>query len=139
MSSREVTKGYLFFSQGYVHETVIYKNNDSDVVEIKAKCYRSMRKSQPPHKINLIISPTQQDNVIFFFSTTTRLSVTCCHTIGVVYTVSHFQQLGLKEVPAFLSATSLPQQWHKPRGKIISPRPVSSMVFAKTKDKPRKR
>ena len=62
LTKRSKERGYLFFSQGYVHETVIYKNNDSDVVEIKAKCYRSMRKSQPPHKINLIISPTQQDD-----------------------------------------------------------------------------
>jgi hypothetical protein len=36
----------------------------------------------------------------------------------------------LKEVPDELSATSLPQQWHKPRGRRIKPQAVVSMTLA---------
>jgi hypothetical protein len=36
----------------------------------------------------------------------------------------------LKEVPAELSATSLPQRWHTPRGRKIKPQPVVAMTLA---------
>ena len=67
-----------------------------------------------------------------------RLSGTCSHVIGLVYTLAHYQHQGLKEVPDELSSTSLPQQWHKPRGRKVKPQPVTSLVMAKPK-KDRKR
>lgn len=45
----------------------------------------------------------------------------------------------MNEVPAELPCTSLPQQWHKPRGSKIQPEPVSTMVFSKPKPTPRKK
>lgn len=41
--------------------------------------------------------------------------------------------MGLKEPPADLSSTSLPQQWGKPRGKKIQPVAVPKMVIVKPK------
>jgi hypothetical protein len=40
----------------------------------------------------------------------------------------------LKEVPAELSATSLPQQWHMPRGRKIKPQAIVSMTWAQDID-----
>ena len=68
-----------------------------------------------------------------------RLSGTCSHVIGLVHTISHYQNLNLKEVPAELSATSLPQQWHKPRGRKIKPQPVTSMTLANPTKSPAER
>ncbi|XP_066275513.1 uncharacterized protein [Branchiostoma lanceolatum] len=68
-----------------------------------------------------------------------RLSGTCAHLIALVYTLAHYQQQGLVEVPTQPSATSLPQQWHKPRDKKIKPDAVTSMVLAKPTKVKRKR
>ena len=70
---------------------------------------------------------------------TGRISGTCAHAAALVYTIQHYKRLGLNEVPAELPCTSLPQQWHRPRGSKIEPEPVSSMVFSKPKPTPRKK
>ena len=59
--------------------------------------------------------------------------------VGLINTLMYYQQCGLQEVPAEQSVTSLPQQWHKPRGKKICPEPVSSMVLAKPKEARKRR
>lgn len=61
-----------------------------------------------------------------------RLSGTCSHVVGLVHTIAHYQNLYLKEVPAELSATSLPQQWHMPRE--IKPQAIVSMTLAQDID-----
>ena len=43
-----------YFLQGNVHRIQIYQNKQT--VDITAKCWRSMRKNEPPHSVNLIIS-----------------------------------------------------------------------------------
>lgn len=67
------------------------------------------------------------------------LSGTCSHVVALVQTIIHYQSLGLKEVPADLPSTSLPQQWHKPQGKKINPEPASNIVLAKPGASKRKR
>ena len=70
---------------------------------------------------------------------TGRISGTCAHAAELVFTIQHYRHLGLNEVLAELSCTSLPQQWHRPRGSKIEPEPVSSMVFLKPKPTSRKK
>ena len=48
--------------------------------------------------------------------------------MGLMCLVSHYN-MGV--IPDDLACTSLPQQWHKPRGKIISSEPLMDMVFKK--------
>ena len=73
---------------------------------------------------------------MYFFN---RQSGTCSHLVALVYVLGHYQQLGLKQVPDEQSATSLPQQWHKPRGPKIRAQPVSEVVIAKPTNMRRKR
>ena len=54
LSSRAKERGYNFFINGYVHAVKIYSTTDK-TVEITAKCYRSMKKSEDPHKVNMTI------------------------------------------------------------------------------------
>ena len=39
--------------------------------------------------------------------------------------------LGIKEIPANKTCTSVPQEWHKPRGDSIEPEPVMKCSFSK--------
>jgi len=74
--------------------------------------------------------PKSESYVYFLLSS---LCGTCSHVLGLSYTLIHYQHQGLNEVPASLSITSLPQQWHKPRGAKIEPRSVVNMILAKAK------
>jgi hypothetical protein len=53
--------------------------------------------------------------------------------------IEQWKIAGYKDVPAFASSTSLPQQWDKPRGPKIKPEPVSHMIFARPGNVCRKR
>ena len=55
----------------------------------------------------------------------------CNHAIGLMYLISHYYMTKAKVIPDDLVCTSLPQQWHKPRGKKISSEPLMDMVFKK--------
>lgn len=68
-----------------------------------------------------------------------RINGTCSHTVAVIFQLAHYKNLGLTDVPSELACTSMPQQWHKPRGPKIDAEPVSTMVFAKPKPTPRKK
>ena len=53
LSKKASEKGLNYFTQGYIHEMKI-----SDVhgtVRVDAKCWRSMRKNQPPHNLHIEI------------------------------------------------------------------------------------
>ena len=78
-------------------------------------------------QFSIIFSITIHEGDIFFFF---RLLGTCSHVVGLVHTIAHYQNLNLKEVPAELSATSLPQQWHKPRVRKIKAQPMIAMTLA---------
>ena len=50
---------------------------------------------------------------------------------GLLYLLNHWCMLGIKEIPANKTCTSVPQEWHKPRGDSIEPEPVMKCSFSK--------
>ena len=60
---------------------------------------------------------------------------------GLLYLLNHWCMLGIKEIPpANKTCTSVPQEWHKPRGDSIEPEPVVKCSFSKaSSDKDGKR
>ena len=52
LSKRGKVRGYNFFKNGYVHKVEFEVLKDSQVA-VQAKCFRSMRKSDPPHSLNV--------------------------------------------------------------------------------------
>ncbi|XP_062585783.1 uncharacterized protein LOC134247430 [Saccostrea cucullata] len=136
LSKRSKERGYNFFINGYINALKLFKSNDTSV-DISAKCFRSMRKSEAPHKINMTITTSAITESLC--TCKAGISGTCSRAVGVLYTIVHYKNMGLTEVPSALACTSLPQQWHKPRGPKILPEPVSAMVFAKPKQTPRKK
>lgn len=58
----------------------------------------------------------------------------CAHVIGLLYTLAHFQKLGLKSVPPIRSKTSLPQTWHIPQRSLgLTPKPINLVTVNKIK------
>ena len=63
-----------------------------------------------------------------------RVSGKCSHIVGLVKCIQQFKLLGLKEVPAEQACTSLPQQWHIPRGNKINPASVNDIIVVNSKE-----
>ncbi|KAK6291156.1 hypothetical protein J4Q44_G00384520 [Coregonus suidteri] len=58
-------------------------------------------------------------------SCTARSTGYCSHVVGLIHT------LDLWRAQDEMSTTSLPQQWHKPRGKKIDAKPITAVVVEK--------
>ena len=53
LSQKALEKGLNYFKQGYVHDMKVTDVNGS--IRVDAKCWRSMRKNEAPHKIHIEI------------------------------------------------------------------------------------
>ncbi|PFX31353.1 hypothetical protein AWC38_SpisGene3816 [Stylophora pistillata] len=135
MVMKPFERGVNFFIEGYLHDVVAHHHVESQTFYLIALCYRSLRKSEPPHKLQLTIS-TKQPYFVVLGSSCTCVAGSlgfCNHAIWLMYLVSHFFRTKIKVIPDDLASTSLPQQWHKPRGKTRSPEPLMDMIFKKPK------
>ena len=54
LTGRTKDLGYNYFTLGYIHSINFCEISDAEV-DIKAKCYRSMRKNEAPHKVNITV------------------------------------------------------------------------------------
>lgn len=59
--------------------------------------------------------------------------------LAVILKLTDWLSEGLTDIPCQPACTSKPQQWDKPRGYKIFPRPVSAIVVAKSNSTSRKR
>ena len=131
MVMKPFERGVNFFIEGYLHDVVAHHHVESQTFYLRALYYRSLRKSEPPHKLRLAIS-TKQPNFDVLGSSCTCVAGSlgfCNHAIGMMYLVSHFFVTKIKATPDDLASTSLPQQWHKSRGKTISSEPLMDIIF----------
>ena len=133
MVMKPFERGVNFFIEGYLHDVIGHHHVESQTFYLIALCYRSLRKSEPPHNLRLAIS-TKQPNFDVLGSSCTCVAGSlgfCYHAVGLMYLVSHFFMTKIKAIPDNLANTSLPQQWHKPRRKTISSEPLLDMIFEK--------
>ena len=63
-----------------------------------------------------------------------RLAGRCSHVIGLIKSLQGLKLHNFSHVPDQLSCTSLPQQWHIPRGDRIEPVPINHVVVARPKE-----
>lgn len=128
-------RGVNFFIEGYLHNVLVKWHVASETFYFRALCYRSLRKNEAPHKLRLAISSRGPLYKVLGSSCTCVAGALgfCNHAIGLMYLVSHYYMTKVKLIPDNLACTSLPQQWHKPRGKTISSEPLMDMVFKKPK------
>lgn len=77
---------------------------------VRAKCYRSMRKNEEPHRLSVYFDPSAMEPSISAFQCSCAAGQGLCqHVIGLLYTLSHYQMMGFKSVPPVVSKTSKPQ------------------------------
>ncbi|XP_022312022.2 uncharacterized protein LOC111117245 [Crassostrea virginica] len=150
---RQKQRAIAFVKDCYVKDAYIYLSS-KDTIQIKSQVFRSQRKSEEPHKVNIDLLKT--NNTIsdahcsckagFHNSTLTGnrylypwVSGQCAHILAVILTIEQWKIAGLMEIPSHPSSTSLPQQWDKPRGPKICSEPVSQMIICRPTNLNRKR
>ena len=121
---KPLEKGYKFFFEGYVHNVTSVSTDQ--YCYLKAKCFRSQRKNQQPHQINVAIDGASCDIMAAKCSCVAGSTGYCNHVIGLLYLVDHSKKMQLTEFPQEGTCTDNPQQWHRPRTKGINPEPVMS-------------
>jgi hypothetical protein len=91
-----------------------------------------MRKNEPPHDLTCYLTCTSSSSEAHHCSCTCAIgSGGCCgHVIGLLYQLAEYKALGLTCVPDPVPCTSLPQQWHKPRGEKIGSIRVEDMQLS---------
>ena len=118
---KPLEKEYRFFVENYVHNIEAVKQES--FVYVRARCYRSQRKNQSPHSINIRLS---DDGHVADAKCSCAAGVQglCNHVVGLLYNVNHVTVMGLKKFPEAGTCTDNPQQWHKPRTSGIKPEPI---------------
>lgn len=96
-------------------------------------CYRSQRKSEEPHKLFLKCE-CADDGLAKLVQTSCSCKAGAgghCHNMfALLFLLSHWSLLHLREIPADKTCTSLPQVWSVPRGDRIESEPVMKCNFA---------
>ncbi|KAJ8307432.1 hypothetical protein KUTeg_015516, partial [Tegillarca granosa] len=117
LGTKELHKGYKYFSEKYVTGITVHKLEKGCM--IRAKCYRSQKKNESPHDVEVMLrdGPIIESGLC---SCTIGKLGTCGHVTGLLYCLAHMKTSQMKAVPADIVKTSLPQTWHIPRGDKIA-------------------
>ncbi|VDI42283.1 Hypothetical predicted protein [Mytilus galloprovincialis] len=135
---RQKQRATAFVKDSYVKSVSIFRAGNERIA-IKSNVYRSQRKSEDPHTINLDVNETTRKLEDAHCSCKAGISGKCAHVLTVVMMIEQWKILGYKAVPSQPSSTSLPQQWDKPRGPKIKAEPVSQMIISRPMNLTRKR
>ncbi|KAG5283867.1 hypothetical protein AALO_G00020410 [Alosa alosa] len=137
VSDRSRQKGLQYAFEGYIQDIQV-KRKEQQGIQIEAKAYRSQSKNEPPH-ILLIETEAGTDNIKEQHCSCKAGSTGfCAHIIGLIHTLDLCKAQHINAVPV-QSSTSLPQQWHKPRGAKVAPQPVTAVVVARAKTERKRR
>lgn len=82
---------------------------EEEGITVRAKCFRSMKKNEKPHRLYVVFKRQNEVGVESFVCSCAANQGLCHHVIGFMYTLAHYQMLGLKSVPPVVSKTSKPQ------------------------------
>lgn len=82
---------------------------EEEGITVRAKCFRSMKKNEAPHRLNVVFKRENEVALESFACSCAAGQGLCHHVIGLMYTLAHYQLLGLKSVPPVVSKTSKPQ------------------------------
>lgn len=76
---------------------------------------------------SFFLSYVDFNSIFVYFSLTGH----CSHVIGLLKYLQGLKLHNISTLPDQLSCTSVPQQWHVPRGEKIEPVPLNHVVVAK--------
>ncbi|KAJ8307339.1 hypothetical protein KUTeg_015423 [Tegillarca granosa] len=139
VSLKSRQQGYRYFAEGYIHKVSLFFLENESNLEISAKCFRSQRKSEKPHSVNIEINKALGEIVDAYCTCQAGMCGACSHIMGLAESLKQWQLMGLTDVPAHLSCTSLPQVWSVPRGRKIDPVSVPELIVVNPKPIRKKR
>ena len=68
-----------------------------------------MKKNEAPHGLNVVFKRQNEVALESFACSCAAGQGLCHHVIGLMYTLAHYQLLGMKSVPSIVSKTFKPQ------------------------------
>jgi len=93
-----------------------------------------MKKTEAPHSLCVFITTYSSTGTseAHHCSCTYAIGTSgCCgHIIGLLFQLADYKMRGLRTVPDPVPCMSLPQQWHKPRGKKVMPTEIEQMQLS---------
>lgn len=101
-----------------------------NIAKIASKCYRSMKKSEAPHKLEAEINLATK-SIKGRCSCVAGAGGFCHHVVGLLFYMAHCKTLGYKAIPDELTCTSMPQRWSVPRERKITTKPIHDVMVKK--------
>ncbi|XP_077974294.1 uncharacterized protein LOC144429919 [Styela clava] len=117
-------RGYKYFWESFIHDYKVFQ--DGQKFLIKARCYRSQRKNEPPHSLFVTL---RRNNVLSATCSCTVGEAICCHSLALLYCTAHFSNLQLKKVPPAITGTMQLQSWHHPRSEGFKQLPIQKIII----------
>lgn len=116
-------KGDKYYLETYLDGVKILFFEDCCVV--KAKCYRSMRKTEAPHKLRIVFDGSEEEGIEVTTQCSCKAGTGKCQHLAALFT--HVTvKLNDDDSP-----TSHLQQWHRPRGPSLEPQRWFASEFVK--------
>ena len=81
-----------------------------DSANVTAKCLHSMRKSELPHQLHLVVV-VDSKTISGKCYCVAGLGGYCNHMIGLLYYLAHCKQLGFSSLPGDLTCTNMKKRW----------------------------
>ena len=101
-----------------------------DKVKVAGKCFRSMRKNEPPHILEIFVK-LENKGITGKCSCVAGESGYCHHIVDLLFYMAHCKMFGLTSLPDDLTCTSVPQRWSVPREKRIGTKEIQSVLVKK--------
>lgn len=115
-------RGFLF-----IYNVFFAVSCNEELINVSAKCYRSMRKNEPPHILQ--VSTKRSDaSLAGQCSCVAGVGGYCHHVIGLLYYLALLRQLGHQTLPDELTCTSMKQRWSVPRGKKLQQQEIQNVL-----------
>ncbi|KAJ8312189.1 hypothetical protein KUTeg_009562, partial [Tegillarca granosa] len=123
-----------------LHDLKLFGDKNLQEIQISAKVYRSQRKSESPHHVNMTLHTATKTMTDGYCSCKAgEVCSSSCHYNDAENLDSRGVQRSASRTVLYESCTNLPQTWDKPRGSKIKPELVSQMVVCKPTTVNRKR
>lgn len=119
-TQKSAGRSYKLVTESYVVASTVCANYDNEIngkFLLKARCYRSQKKTKPPYVVIATVNEVGQ--VVDGSCECPAGKGFCSHLQAVLNVVVLLQKKGYCEAPEHLSCTDLPQRWRRPRGEAI--------------------
>ncbi|KAH7953865.1 hypothetical protein HPB49_013150 [Dermacentor silvarum] len=105
--------------------------SDSTLVRVRAKCFRSQKKTATPYAVSALLT---HDGFVkeCTCECAARENGTCHHIMGLLKVLVPLLDNGYAEAPPEMSCTELPQIWRRPRGHKIPASSVDEVDWSPT-------